>query len=291
MDVQVRRTTRTTRTTKDNENATVTARASSRVTTRAKSTVVGAGSNAGTLGITRATAASKARASSKEPTGIKRKREALLEVTTLVTNHTNVDAGGMEKSSIAGAGAKAKMTVKPSGGRTGRGVISDKRGQTSRAGSESTTSTKTDGESTLTFETKTRTDTSGLENADEKMEVDEAPAKLPRVQEELVALAEEDEEVERVFKKRHTDEEPLLEDSQVETDQIAAELQATELSPIQLWNDLDAEDWDDPLMVSEYVADVCDYLKEIEVRCPVRCLLLNTSNPLGRWPPCPDPTI
>jgi len=269
MDAQVRRTTRTTRSTKDNENATVTARASSRVTTRAKSTVVGAGGNAGTLGITRATVASKARASSKEPTGTKRKREALLEVTTLVTNHTNLDAGGMEKSSIAGAGAKAKTVVKPSISRTGRGVISGKRGLTARAGSESTTSTKTDGESTSTFETKTSTNTSG--HADEKMEVDEPPVKLPRVQEELVALAEEDEDVERVSKKRHTDEEPVLEDSQVETDQIAAELQATELSPIQTWNDLDAEDWDDPLMVSEYVADVCDYLKEIEVRCSVHC--------------------
>jgi G2/mitotic-specific cyclin 1/2 len=32
------------------------------------------------------------------------------------------------------------------------------------------------------------------------------------------------------------------------------------------WDDLDAEDWDDPAMASEYVVDVCHYLKEAEVR-------------------------
>ena len=33
-----------------------------------------------------------------------------------------------------------------------------------------------------------------------------------------------------------------------------------------LWDDLDAEDADDPLMVSEYVVEIFEYLKEIEVR-------------------------
>ncbi|KAJ6620409.1 hypothetical protein B0H10DRAFT_2021422 [Mycena sp. CBHHK59/15] len=37
-----------------------------------------------------------------------------------------------------------------------------------------------------------------------------------------------------------------------------------------LWDDLDAADFDDPLMVSEYVADIQLYLKEAEVR-PSRC--------------------
>ena len=31
------------------------------------------------------------------------------------------------------------------------------------------------------------------------------------------------------------------------------------------WDDLDAEDADDPLMVSEYVVEIFEYLKEVEV--------------------------
>ncbi|KAF8970127.1 cyclin-like protein [Flammula alnicola] len=81
-----------------------------------------------------------------------------------------------------------------------------------------------------------------------------------------------DEETGRVFKRRHTDEKPVIhakcvDDSQAEADKVASELEAVEPSSsnVQLWDDLDAEDWDDPLMVSEYVADVCVYLKEIEL--------------------------
>jgi hypothetical protein len=32
------------------------------------------------------------------------------------------------------------------------------------------------------------------------------------------------------------------------------------------WEDLDAEDADDPMMVSEYVIEIFDYLKVVEVR-------------------------
>ena len=32
------------------------------------------------------------------------------------------------------------------------------------------------------------------------------------------------------------------------------------------WEDLDAEDADDPMMVSEYVTEIFDYLKVVEVR-------------------------
>ncbi len=85
--------------------------------------------------------------------------------------------------------------------------------------------------------------------------------------------AHDEEEADRAHKRRHTDEKPVihakvLDDSQVEADVVANQLQTVEPSPAneQKWDDLDAEDWDDPLMVSEYVADVCIYLKEIEVR-------------------------
>jgi G2/mitotic-specific cyclin 2 len=78
----------------------------------------------------------------------------------------------------------------------------------------------------------------------------------------------------RVFKKRHTEKQTLgveeskaLDESQAEVDTVAAELVEQVTSPsTELWDDLDAEDWDDPVMVSEYVVDVCVYLKQIEVR-------------------------
>lgn len=78
----------------------------------------------------------------------------------------------------------------------------------------------------------------------------------------------DDAEVERVFKKRHTTPE-VQDESQLDADLIAAELAdvGPELSAeLKLWDDLDAEDWDDPAMISEYVVDVCQYLKEVEVR-------------------------
>jgi len=35
---------------------------------------------------------------------------------------------------------------------------------------------------------------------------------------------------------------------------------------VQRWDDLDADDFNDPLMVSEYVVEIFDYLRELEVR-------------------------
>ncbi|KAF9018143.1 A/B/D/E cyclin [Hymenopellis radicata] len=55
-----------------------------------------------------------------------------------------------------------------------------------------------------------------------------------------------------------------VEESQVEVDHVAAQLQVIEEEE-QDWIDLDVEDADDPLMVSEYVVEVCKYMKEIEI--------------------------
>jgi hypothetical protein len=83
-----------------------------------------------------------------------------------------------------------------------------------------------------------------------------------------------EEDLGRVFKRRHTEKKELavkgsetLDESQVDADKVAADL-VEEIAPpsVQLWDDLDAEDWDDPVMVSEYVAEVCVYLKQVEVR-------------------------
>ena len=269
---QVRRTTRVARSTKDNENANaINARA--RVSTRTKSTAVSGGGTAAaassTRGTTGPTIASKAKTvakdvTAKETTGTKRKREALSEVTTLVTNNNTVK--GKETVAGAGVGTKAKVVVKPTGSKTGRvplGTVATRRERPARVGSESTTvSTKTDAESIL----DSRTGSSYSPVGDVKMDVD---VPLPSVEEEK---AKDGDEARRVFKKRHKDLKP--DNSQVEADKVAAELQAAETTPdIQLWDDLDADDWDDPLMVSEYVVDVCEYLKEIEVGESLKFLL------------------
>ena len=35
------------------------------------------------------------------------------------------------------------------------------------------------------------------------------------------------------------------------------------------WDDLDVEDLDDPLMVAEYIKDIVDYMRKLEVRRPL----------------------
>ncbi|KAG9218128.1 hypothetical protein CCMSSC00406_0008067 [Pleurotus cornucopiae] len=92
---------------------------------------------------------------------------------------------------------------------------------------------------------------------------------------------EDDDESNRVSKKRRTsseapedlptveEDEPLDPESEVVAAKIAADLghviEETEADPEgDQWDDLDADDGDDPLMVSEYVLEIFDYLKEVE---------------------------
>jgi G2/mitotic-specific cyclin 2 len=93
----------------------------------------------------------------------------------------------------------------------------------------------------------------------------------------------EDAEADRVFKKRRTssdapdeyheaEEEAQLRVEEAEAaEKITAEIEAyaneDEADPERsAWDDLDADDIDDPLMVSEYVVDIFQYLKQVEVR-------------------------
>lgn len=114
-----------------------------------------------------------------------------------------------------------------------------------------------------------------------------AIARLSEVQRRVsstqaVAQVEDDAETNRVFKKRRTsseapedpqasEEERLHEESEAAAAAIAAELEAyadaePEADPEgSEWDDLDAEDADDPLMVSEYVVEIFKYMKEVEV--------------------------
>jgi len=90
----------------------------------------------------------------------------------------------------------------------------------------------------------------------------------------------------RVFKKRRTSSEAPVSEAQMFEEELrhnsdagAADLKAfanaePEADPEgDEWDDLDAEDADDPLMVSEYVVEIFKYMKELEVRYT---LLLDT---------------
>lgn len=252
------------RSTKDNENAN--ARPSRIGTTRTKSMLGGvATATSATTRATASTAASKAKVVStdagkdEKEAGIKRKREVLVEVTGLVSNNKPKVSGTVAKGKEAATTenvketmvAKPKVTVKPPSRRLVGAVAS--RRLVARAGSETKSAPKAELDEVVPESKPSMT--AIVEN----MEVD--------------VKAQDEEEAIRAHKRRHTDEKPVihakfLDDSQVEADVVAKQLQAVEPSPPgeQLWDDLDAEDWDDPFMVSEYVADVCVYLKEIEVR-------------------------
>ena len=80
----------------------------------------------------------------------------------------------------------------------------------------------------------------------------------------------------RVFKKRRTssdipDEAKLFEEQDDHDTQVAASLDAGVNSEPEAdpngteWDDLDADDGDDPLMVSEYVMEIFNYMKNVEV--------------------------
>lgn len=82
---------------------------------------------------------------------------------------------------------------------------------------------------------------------------------------------DEDEDDGPAYKKRRTssDVPDVEEEREVEVEEYArsGEVARREADPDgDEWDDLDADDGDDPLMVSEYVVEIFKYLKEVEVR-------------------------
>ncbi|GBE87395.1 hypothetical protein SCP_1100710 [Sparassis crispa] len=81
------------------------------------------------------------------------------------------------------------------------------------------------------------------------------------------AEEDEDEEAGRVFKKRRTSSDAPEEAAlhALEVEEAVRFVSEPEADPNgKEWKDLDAEDEDDPLMVSEYVAEIFEYLKQVE---------------------------
>ncbi|KAG6820919.1 hypothetical protein H0H93_009693 [Arthromyces matolae] len=238
---QLRRTTRLTRgTAKDNENANARPRVSARV--KAGST------DAPTARQSSATVplANKTKVDDEKAVG-KRKREVLVEVTGVsINNRKATDAKVKEKEELKKVDVQVKPRVvekpqtrfKPAPTQrvmgTGVGTIASRATTTSRS----------------------------------------RPPVFTR-KPSMKAVDEEDHI--RAAKRRHTEEviQGIHDESQAEADKIAAELIETdddvEAPKIpeereQEWDDLDAGDSDDPMMVSEYIAEICDYLKMIELQ-------------------------
>lgn len=100
-----------------------------------------------------------------------------------------------------------------------------------------------------------------------------------RVYQASKIIEEDEDEVNRAFKKRRTSsdipEEALV--AETEVDEVVDEV-AQEADPFgDQWDDLDAEDNDDPLMVSEYVVEIFAYLKQVEV-CDRVCVGLHVAH-------------
>lgn len=97
-----------------------------------------------------------------------------------------------------------------------------------------------------------------------------AASRVPRRISARSAKHEEDEEEEnRAHKKRRTSSDipdvAAMHEEEVENAVIPKSGFEAEPEEEQ-WDDLDAEDADDPLMVSEYVVEIFEYLKQVEVR-------------------------
>lgn len=89
---------------------------------------------------------------------------------------------------------------------------------------------------------------------------------------------EEDEEASRICKKRRTSSD-APEDEAAEVENAVRLKEEQEVDPFRnQWTDLDAEDADDPLMVSEYVVEIFEYLKEVEVSVRVSFLPINRAH-------------
>ena len=98
-------------------------------------------------------------------------------------------------------------------------------------------------------------------------------------------------EEEPAYKKRRTSSE-IGDELEVVDETNEDDLDAVQIieDDDQGWDDLDREDDDDPLMVSEYVADIFNYLKEVEVSYASFVLIAYTYTFCHSKPQCLTPT-
>ncbi|KAG6887855.1 hypothetical protein C0992_010459 [Termitomyces sp. T32_za158] len=300
--IPTRRITRTTRTAtaKDSEN--VNARPS-RITTRAKpaSLALATTATGGTSRATAGTAASRGKINTEnkgDAIAGKRKREALGEVTSFMTNNKPAAGKGKDKEALKdkfdGVVIKSKAPVPRQPLRTVAGT---------RQAARMTTATMARVE---VLEVK---EEAAARIDDNAMVVDPPAPQIPSITVRKAFVSKEristiqarsdaqrrvslrtttiqrqvdEAESSRVFKKRRTSseapddipaavgEDQLPNDEDLAAAQLAAEIESYANEPeadpeVSQWDDLDADDADDPLMVSDYVVEIFNYLKEIEI--------------------------
>ena len=237
---------------------------------------------------TGATVASKAKAMAvpadpKTVNSAKRKREALGEVTSLVTNNRSRPLAGRGKTKEKADGAvpnKAKAlaprqplrTVATTrqttskGTVTGRAEVHQERDENAMAVDPPVPSlavrrSLVNGAGTKAEIKRRTTSTLGLPAKQEKDEDEanrvckkvrtssEAPEEAPPAVDAALLHAKEEEAASRIAA------------------QLEADVEEPEADPDgDDWDDLDADDMDDPLMVSEYVNEIFNYMKKLEVR-------------------------
>lgn len=276
---------------KENENANA---RSSRIVTRSKPAVTASSAAGAAAGISRPTLASKAKAATADKKGDlnagKRKREALGEVAVAGNKPTGPAVKGKEKEVLDGVILRPRTTtarqplrtvttrqtrpvkedaIKPireeKEVRNDRAMAVDPPAQVPLPGLTTRRSNlpsksisaaggrRKDGHSRVSSRTippsHHRIEEDEDEPAQKKRRTSPIPPEEdPRVLEEARAQAEEDAQCGRLAD---------------EMEAFANEPEADpEHSP---WEDLDAEDNDDPLMVSEYVQDIFKYMKQLEV--------------------------
>lgn len=236
--------------------------------------------------MTAATAASKAKASDSkaDPAAGKRKREALGEVTSLVTNNKGkgkAAANGKEKE-VTGAtkekfdGVVIKTTksvtttttlrqpIKPlsSSKRPASKVIAHPPALDEVVEVHDEDAMAVDDHPPVNRRISTRS-VGGSRRT--RVEVEEDEEEASRVTKKLRPSSEAPQSPEQIFEEQlqHVSDAASADFDAIVNGQHEADPEGDE------WNDLDAEDADDPLMVSEYVVDIFKYMKEIEV-CPIR---------------------
>ena len=292
-NIQTRRAVRVTRSAalKDNENANA---RPSRIAMRAKPPS-GAGI-IGTGGTTRTTAASRAKSATgdvkADPTAVKRKREALGEVP--VNNRPkNVVVKGKEKENTKESFDGVVLKAKPTATRPPLRTVGTKQiakpvaSRTVRKEKEAAVvPTKVVGKPVKddhAMAVDPPVVSGPIKRGPPPAKDVRQPSKPLYTRESRskiqLPVEEDDAEDHRDMKRRRTSSETpeykqaaeevlLAARINAELEAYANEIEADpENSP---WDDLDADDVDDPLMVSEYVVDIFKYLRQVEVRyhCP-----------------------
>lgn len=281
--------TRTTRATAVKENENANARPS-RIVTRSKPAVT-ASSTAG--GITRPTLASKAKATTVDTKGDlhagKRKREALGEVSVAGNKLAGPEVKGKQKDVFDGVILKPRTTTARQPLRT--------------VASHQTKSISVKGDPIKPIAEEKEAQNDRVMAVDPPLHVPLPGLTTCRSNSSLKSISAagvwrkdgqtrvtsrsnltshhriEEEEDEPVHKRRRTspippeEEDPrALEEARAKAEAVwlADEMEAFANEPEadpenSAWDDLDAEDSDDPLMVSEYVQDIFKYMKQLEV--------------------------